>query len=139
MSQTTTEDIDGCGGVRIIVTTIAQEIDAGGQDLVHVAHRREGRLAIIIPNSTAVTADGHGRDRRLAREEERGRRRRNERRGNGIVIETRVPAKRRAAVLKSQQILQRRRRKGEEAIMAAKEGELLLNRQRGTIYLAFLR
>ena len=121
--QTTTEDIDRGSVVQIIVMMIG-EINAG--DLVHVAHRGGH------PATTTLIADAQGRVRRLTQKKGG---RRNIRKGSGIVIET-VPAERRAAALQSQWI---QRRKKEEDIVDAEEAELQLNRQRGTIYLAFLK
>jgi hypothetical protein len=130
----TTEDIDEAQGSSIqAVMTKVREIDAGGLDLVHVAHRRGGgHLATTV----VVTADALGRDQRLVQGEEGGGRwKRNRKKASGTVIEIRVPAKRRAAALKRSQRIRTR----EEVIVGGKEGELLLNRRRGTIFLAFLR
>lgn len=121
--QMTIEDIDRDSVIWIFVMMIG-EINAG--DLVHVAHRGDR------PATTTIITDARGRVQHLAQEKEG---RRSGRKGSGTVIET-APAERRAAALQSQWI---QRRKREEDIVDAEEAELQLNRQRGTIYLAFLK
>ena len=62
-SLTMTDNIDEAQGSIIqTVVTIVREIDAGSLDLVHVALRREGRLATIV---VVVAADALGQDQRL--------------------------------------------------------------------------